>query len=239
MISMFCNNGTIPNRVTVYELTSSSTVWLPKANVHARACYFIASIAYTEKLWRLHLQRRKASIRSAPWNMRASGCASDALLKASPAKCLSVCTEQHRILLYLLCTWVQICYRELLGTQIHKYLINILPVLEHVTVRFVVVDDSSFPSRSTHQHSPVALWHCTTSKLPSNLHRGTNLSGSGGRLIASCNCFWHWVSEISEKKKTAIYIKEPSSWPATNSTAYDIDYVHYSLKLILRKQIFY
>lgn len=73
----------------------------------------------------------------------------------------------------------------------------------------MAVDGSSLPSRSTHQHSPVELWHWTSSKPPSNLHRGTNLSGSGGRFIASCNCFWQWVSETSEKKDHHIYKSPP------------------------------
>lgn len=134
-------------------LTSSSTIWLPKANVHARACYFIASVINTEKLGRLHLQRRKASIRSAPWNVRPSGCTSDAFLKASPARWVSICTEKWGTLFYP-STWNS-------NTQISNT--NILPMVGHVTVRFVAEDDSSFPSWSTHQHSPVEFWHCSSS----------------------------------------------------------------------------
>lgn len=36
----------------------------------------------------------------------------------------------------------------------------------------ILVPQSSFPLRSTHQQYPVNFWHCTLLKLPSLLHSG-------------------------------------------------------------------
>ena len=44
--------------------------------------------------------------------------------------------------------------------------------MRHLTGSVVLVPESSFPSLSTHQHSPVDPWHCTSSYCPSSLHRG-------------------------------------------------------------------
>lgn len=83
--------------VKVVDLTCCSTVWFSKANIHTRAWHFIASIVYTEKLRTLYLQRGKASIRFAPWDVSTCDTAPYDLLIPSPAKWVSLWTKKNNV----------------------------------------------------------------------------------------------------------------------------------------------
>lgn len=83
--------------------------------------------------------------------------------------------------------------------QYHHYKRQ-LPFTGHFIGSVDLVFGISFPFRSTHQHSPLEDWHCTSSYRPSSLHRGTN------RFWESWNGdFWYlrWQDVTAPPEKQA------------------------------------